>query len=427
MSFNHVSKKFFLLGLTLALSSTAWSKKTICSITINSDDEIRAMREVLPLNEYNFVELVKPGQHDWFKQACASGVKCDALVVSGHFAGTFFGDSGMQLTLKELEESSCDKKCDGIYKNVKDVYLFGCNTLAGKEKDHRTPEQYLRVLLGDGFSMAHAQQAVAFRYSMIGSAFYSRMANTFSKSPRIYGFYSTSPLGKVSGPRFKKFLVNRSGQGQYANELDSLSTEKNTDLMRSFSGTSITQISGNRINDNSLTPVCYLSSHNKSTSRVEKLNWIKESFERSSSLDLINYISHFLKDQANSRRWSSEEKEILHQIVENQTLKTQLTDIVNSNQTWMKKTVLEISEFMRAIGWISESEYDNKVIELLELYKSNFGRIESEFACASSISADLKSFNTSKVNWDNQYLKYGLMCLNPKNNQINQRLYNYNN
>ena len=86
------------------------------------------------------------GEGDWFDKACASGIRCDQLVISGHFGGTFFGMSGNALSLSTLEAKGCSKSCEGILSHPYEVFLFGCNTLSGKEKDSRTPEQHLQIL-----------------------------------------------------------------------------------------------------------------------------------------------------------------------------------------------------------------------------------------------------------------------------------------
>ena len=73
---------FGLLGPALAAPGAL---KTVCAITINSDDEKRAFERYLPAADYRVVELTRRGEPDWLAQACRSGVRCDALVISGHF------------------------------------------------------------------------------------------------------------------------------------------------------------------------------------------------------------------------------------------------------------------------------------------------------------------------------------------------------
>src|SRR5258708_26328015 len=108
--------------------------KTGCTITVNSSDEKDAFRRRLPPGEYRFVELLEPGRSDWLRSACNRGIQCGALVVSGHFnAGdTFYSDKVSatdHLQVDELERASCSESCPGVFAHLKEVYLFGCESL----------------------------------------------------------------------------------------------------------------------------------------------------------------------------------------------------------------------------------------------------------------------------------------------------------
>ena len=75
-------------------------------------------------------------QKSWFEKACERDIQCDVLVISGHFGGSFFGEeSEYYLSLKEMEKLTCQRKCENVLSHVKEVFLFGCNTLAGKVSD----------------------------------------------------------------------------------------------------------------------------------------------------------------------------------------------------------------------------------------------------------------------------------------------------
>ena len=83
-----------------ARSPSAWGadaradKRTVCTITVNSPDEKETFRRYLPDDQYQFVELVERGRPDWLASACRQGVRCDMLVISGHFDGSteFYSD-----------------------------------------------------------------------------------------------------------------------------------------------------------------------------------------------------------------------------------------------------------------------------------------------------------------------------------------------
>ena len=128
-----------LLILT-ALVGVAWAhdveadRKTVCSITVNSPDEQAVFRRSLPADQFQFVELVERGRPDWLTSACRRQIRCDVLVISGHYDGgnEFFSDRAEAsefLPVDEMERVSCSDSCPGLFSQLKEVYLFGCNTL----------------------------------------------------------------------------------------------------------------------------------------------------------------------------------------------------------------------------------------------------------------------------------------------------------
>ncbi|MBC6415629.1 MAG: HEAT repeat domain-containing protein [Bdellovibrionales bacterium] len=228
---------FFFLSPFLSLA-----RYQVCSITINSSDEIETFQEFLSSKDFDFVELLpalenpqKGYNSHWFNEACRKERHCDILVISGHFGGTFFGESGYTLPTELMEEQSCNETCSGILSQVKEIFLFGCNTLASKSKDRRTYEEYLQVLLDDGMARNVAERVVAARYSSLEAPFYERMNFIFSGSHTVYGFNELSPLGPhIRNPLKKYFRSINEKFGSYANYLDSESykREENIELFR---------------------------------------------------------------------------------------------------------------------------------------------------------------------------------------------------
>lgn len=229
-------------------------KRTVCAITLNSDNEILTFQKHLSQKDFQFVELVnKP--FGWLQEAVDAQISCDILVVSGHFGGTFFGDRG-RLALEELERASCSSKGAGIFHNVQEVFLFGCNTLAGKDADHRTPEEYIEVLIRDGFTRAQAEQTAAFRYSPLGGTFHSRMSQVFAGVPRIYGFTSVGPSGKTVQPYLNKYLAKK----DYAKYLSRVDRKDNKEFLSILKVSAVVQTSGVQNAQNEPIPRCIFSS-----------------------------------------------------------------------------------------------------------------------------------------------------------------------
>ncbi len=164
-----------LAGMAAIVPARA-ARKTVCTITVNSADEKEAFRRRLPRGGYDFVELVRRDRDDWLRAACEEHIQCDVLLVSGHFnAGeTFYSDkAGVDTNLKvdELERASCSDSCPALFSRLKEVYLFGCESL--------NPD--------------------ASKYaSSYGESGWERMRRIFAHVPAIYGFSSHAPLGATA-------------------------------------------------------------------------------------------------------------------------------------------------------------------------------------------------------------------------------------
>ncbi|UXR64434.1 hypothetical protein EZJ49_15300 [Bdellovibrio bacteriovorus] len=192
----------------LTVCSQAGTKK-ICTMTLNSADEKQVLQDLYASEKVEIIELV-PTQNKnpyWLQQACNAGIECDVLLVSGHFGGVFFGEGvSTTLDLKELERLSCSNSCPGILKKPKDVFLMGCNTLATKTRDKRSIEEYVEVLIKNGFPRDLAERVAFSRYSDFGMSISQIFASAFPHAERLHGFASTGPLGKVAGPLLRQAL-----------------------------------------------------------------------------------------------------------------------------------------------------------------------------------------------------------------------------
>jgi hypothetical protein len=200
----------------LACLAAAWplaaraQPKTVCTITINSSDEKQTFERHLPPDQYRFVELVQRGQTDWLAAACQRKVTCDALIISGHFDdGTEFytdrlGDRDV-LTVHEMEQASCSPSCSGLFSQLKEVYLFGCNTLQPAPR-HVASAEITRSLLRAGRSQAEADQISGLLSQRYGQSNRDRLRHVFKDVPLLYGFSSKAPLGRVAGPLLEKYF-----------------------------------------------------------------------------------------------------------------------------------------------------------------------------------------------------------------------------
>lgn len=204
-----------LAGLLLAFAVPAWTApKRICTMTLNSADEKEALQQLYG-HHAEITELVpQQGKNPrWLQDACNSGIECDVLLVSGHFGGVFFGEGvSTTLDLKDLERLSCENSCPGILKKPKDIFLMGCNTLSTKSPDKRSIEEYVEVLIKNGFPRDLAERVAFARYSEFGMSISQIFSSAFPNAQRLHGFASTGPLGKVAAPLMKQALKSTTAE-----------------------------------------------------------------------------------------------------------------------------------------------------------------------------------------------------------------------
>jgi len=211
----------------LGAPPAAAPQRTVCTITVNSPDEKEAFRAHLPESRYRFVELVERGRPDWLASACRASVSCDVLIVSGHYDGgnEFFSDQldvNESLTVTELERVSCSDSCPGLFSRLKEVYLFGCNTL-NPEPQSGVSAEIVRSLVREGHSPQEARRQLHALRAVHGESSRDRMRQIFDDVPVIYGFSSTAPLGPTAGATLQRYFraggAREVAQGRASNRL----------------------------------------------------------------------------------------------------------------------------------------------------------------------------------------------------------------
>jgi len=197
-------------AVVLAPVAALADKKSVCTITVNSPDERDTFRRYLPPDEYEFIELVQRGRPDWLASACRANVRCDVLLISGHFDdGTQFYsdrlDSAEYLPVDELERASCSDSCGGLFSQLKEVYLFGCNTLNDQALRSASAE-VTRSLVRAGYPATEADRVARMLNEQHADSNRDRMRQIFRDVPVIYGFSSKAPLGPTAAGVLEKYF-----------------------------------------------------------------------------------------------------------------------------------------------------------------------------------------------------------------------------
>jgi hypothetical protein len=378
------TKLFFLivmLAVVWAQDANA-DKKTVCSITVNSADEKEAFRRSLPPNKYEFVELVERGRPDWLESACRQGIRCDVLVISGHYDGgnEFFSehlDAREFLPVAEMERVSCSDSCPGLFSQLKEVYLFGCNTL-NPEAVRSGSAEIGRSLVRSGYSRADADRLSRALSARHGESSRDRMRLIFKDVPAIYGFSSVAPLGPTAA-----FFLDRHFQSAGTGEVGS--GRASAKLLNQFSGHSLVVASGMSNSDPQAAyrqDVCHFSDDRLSPE--QKLGFVhkllgREMAEVRMFLDRIEKYSASLSE---ADRQLPAVSRALEKIARDDASRARYVEFARDvDQPAVRARMLELAV---RLGWLSPTE---KRAELMRMISEQIARglvtpAEVDLVCA---------------------------------------------
>ena len=328
--------------------------KTVCTITVNSADEKEAFRRHLPASRHRFVELVERGRSDWLSAACKANVRCDVLVVSGHFDGAneFFSDQlevREFLPITELERVSCSASCPTLFSQLKEVHLYGCNTLNPAPQSSASAE-VVRSLVREGRSAKEAQRALQSLSAAHGESSRERMRQIFSGVPVIYGFPSAAPLGAIAGPTLDRFL--RAGGTR-----DVGSGHPSGRLLGHFAPFAMTSASGIGADDpqaGARADMCRFADDRQSG--AQRLDFVHELLQRHTGesrlyLDRMLRLTATLDDR--TRRTPAVAK-ALAEIAADDESRARFLDFARNAEQWPVR--VRMLDLARDLGWLSEAD-----------------------------------------------------------------------
>ena len=377
---------FFLIFQTFS-SYSEQRKLQVCSVTINSSQEIETFRERLDPEMFEFIELVPEEQEatglieitlgeeqepSWFERACERDIQCDVLVISGHFGGSFFGtESDYYLSLHEMEKLVCQRKCERVLSRLKEVFLFGCNTLAGKALDNRTPEEYLQVLLEDHIPRSIAERVTATRYSHLNHSFQNKMRLVFASPDRqtlLYGFHSVGPAGSsvkhLLEDYFEKIKETKGSYYEHLSEMDKeLFPNKSwSEALRITYQTQALSFTSHDKEYETHQKVCGFYTNPDDVANMRLAEELLRSGEGSSWLD---YISDFIDEG----EFEGEASRLFQELREDEELSREFSGLYRKFAadfgTDLALYMYSYLRFLKVMSWIEEREYREELGDII--------------------------------------------------------------
>lgn len=382
-----------LAMLTATASHTAFAQqKTVCTITVNSSDEKEMFRQRLPADKFRFVELVERGRPDWLASACRTGVQCDVLVISGHFAGTnFFSediDAQEFLPVDEMERVSCSESCPGLFSKLKEVYLFGCNTLNAEAGDPGTTPM-TRVSAGPGDVLRDARTKVnrgTERFDRLAGeeSNRERMRRIFSNVPVIYGFSAKAPVGESAAGILKGYLKNTGGR-EIGNGRVSPS------LLGAFKGSSMTAASGLRERDAQAgyrDQVCQF--FDERLAPAQKLDFVHQILDRKETevRRFLDHIEKFTTSLSAAQQSAPTFAQQLNEIAGDDTARKRFVALMRIEPPLVRARMIKLAA---TFGWLTSDAQRGETLSMVRdvLAAPRLDASDVEFVCALNDDHDL--------------------------------------
>jgi len=380
-------RSLFGPAAALALLAGAWvpdaqaEPKTVCTVTINSSDEKDAFQRHLPRGDYRFVELVQAGQSDWLAAACRRGVRCDSLIISGHFddGSEFYTDSFDKrefLTMHELQQASCSASCSGLFTQLKDVYLFGCNTLKTAPR-HVASAEVTRSLMRAGQSRTDAERVSALLSERYGQSNRDRLRHVFKDVPVLYGFSSKAPLGRSAGP-----LLERYFQSAPAGEIGS--GRASATLLGLFGPSSMVAEAGLTGADPHAAfrqDVCSLADEEPSVAR--KLGFVHDMLQRDVTevRMLLDQLEHFVASISPAQRLDPSVMSALAAIAGD--VRTRERYLAFSRDADEAAVQTRMAALARGLGWLTPAQERTEFLQMIaaRMARGGLGKSEVDLIC----------------------------------------------
>ena len=363
--------------------------KTVCTITVNSPDEKQVFERYLPRDDYRFVELVERGRPDWLASACHNRVRCDALIISGHFdGGTEFYtdrlDARESLPVHELERVACSESCPGLFSQLKEVYLFGCNTLNADAMRSASAE-ITRSLLRSGHSAADAALLTRVLGERYAESNRDRMRNIFKDVPVLYGFSSKAPLGHAARPLLERYFQS-AAHGEIA------SGRVSPRLLSLFAPSSMTVAAGSTSDDAHAVfrrDVCQFADDR--LSEPQRLAFVHDVLRRNTAEArlFIDHLEHYSGTLGPEQRREPETAAKLAEIAGDRAARKRFIDFVrDADQPEIRVRMIA---FAQNIGWLTPAEGRAEFLRMIsdQIDRNAVGSAEVDLVCARERDPDL--------------------------------------
>jgi hypothetical protein len=317
-------------------------------------------------------------------------VSCDALIISGHFDDgiEFYPDrfeNQEALTVHELQRASCSASCSSLFAQLKEVYLFGCNTLKTDPR-HVAEAEVLRSLQRAGVSPAESERVAAQLNARYGESNRDRIRHIFKDVPVLYGFSSKAPLGRYAGPVLEKYFQS-APPGEVA------SGRPSQTLLSLFGPVSMVAVPG--LNDaephaSFRGDMCGLADDRPSD--AQKLAFLHDVMRRDVThvRMFLDHLEHYVASLGATQRRQPDVAAALARIqADGAARERYLTLARDADRATVQSRMLALA---RGLGWLSAEQERDEFVQMIvqRMARDTLGKHEVDLVCASPFGRDAR-------------------------------------
>jgi hypothetical protein len=259
---------------------------------------------------------------------------------------------------------------------LKEVYLFGCNTLEAQPLTVASGE-IGRSLVRSGYSPVDAERRAGELRALYGDSNRDRMRHIFRDVPVIYGFSSKAPLGPAAAS-----LLNRYFQSGASNEIGG--GRASPKLLSLFAPSSMTVARGLRDSDSdagSRRDTCRFSDDRLSA--AEKLAFVHALLGRQMAEVrlILDRIERYITSLSDADRRDPAVAQILGEITRDQVARDRFLEFAgDADEPAVRARMIELAA---SLGWLSPSEKQAQLGRMIsdQLGRNAVGPAEVDLVC----------------------------------------------
>jgi len=264
-----------------------------------------------------------------------------------------------------------------LFSQLKEVYLFGCNTLKSDPRNVATGE-ILRSLQRAGHSQADAERVAALLNERYGESNRERLRHIFKDVPVLYGFSSKAPLGRYAGPLLERYFQTAPA-GEVATGRPSQT------LLRLFGPTSMISVAGLTDADPQASfrgDMCAFADDRPSD--AQKVDFMHRFLQRDMPdvRMFLGHLEHYASSVSAVQRLQPDVAAAFARIQSDQPTRERYLEFARDvDQASVQARMMALA---RTIGWLTPAEEQAEFVRMVadRMARGTLGQHEVDLVCA---------------------------------------------